>query len=102
MLIFDRFPSLDAANRFAASVNTIEPDLATEVHESADVAARRAIYPFALRGPVVLVERPYSGHDSDIETARQGGFADDTATGAEHEQALELAVIAYGGQFRGT
>lgn len=101
-LVFHAFADTAAAERFAAAVSVLEPELETNIHDDADAAADEAIFPFHLVAPVVLVERPYSGHDSDIETARDGGFADDTPTGAEREAALESAVIAFGGRYAGT
>lgn len=102
MLIFDSFPTLDHAERFAAAVAQVEPELSTRIYTDAGEAFTADPIPVQLVAPVVHVERPYSGHDPEIESARQGGFADDTSTGAEREQALELAVIPYLGKYVGT
>lgn len=101
-LVFDSFPDREHAERFAAAVNRVEPELATKVLATVAASDALVIFPFKLTPPIVHVERPYSGHDSDIETAREGGFADDTSTGREREEALELAVIPYLGEYRGT
>lgn len=102
VLIFDRFPTLERAQAFAQAVSFAEPELDVHVTMDAAGANQRAVYLWRLHAPVVLVERIDSGYDSDIERAREAGYANDTPTGAEREAGLEKLVAIFGGTFVGT
>ena len=56
MLIFDRFPSLDNAQRFAASVNKTFGREAL-VFTSQEESDKHDMFPFTLEAPIVLVSR---------------------------------------------
>lgn len=79
-MIFDRFPSRDAANRFAGETES-RYGLAATVWDTAAEAAAADLFPYELVAPVVLVAR-----------------SDDEA----EEAAIEASVTAYGGTFAGT
>lgn len=102
-LVFDSFPSFGKAFFFRLAVEA-EYELTGNTYSRSelDAAHKDAMFPFKLTPPVVLLERPYSGHDSDIETARNGGFADDTPTGAEVEERIATLAATFGGRFAGT
>lgn len=76
-LIFDRFPSLAEASRFAERVRETYGRNVT-IYTDADEAANADFYPFALTGTVVLVERPdYNNEEAIIALVRnfEGSFA---------------------------
>ena len=75
MLIFDSFPSRDAAERFASATG-----LSATVHDSQEESNRIDLFPFVLHPPIVLVER----------------------AGDDEEHGLDLLVEAYNGKFAGT
>lgn len=102
MLIFDSFPSERQLEHFQARVRREHPELEQHVHADITEAMTCDPIPAELHPPIVHVERPYSGHDSDIERAREGGFADGTPTGAELEELIERLAPLYGGRFVGT
>lgn len=79
-MIFDSFPSIEAAGRFCDAVEDIH-GLTTALYETESEAQAVDPFPYELHAPIVHVER----HE-DFDT----------------EQTIELAVIAYGGKFAGT
>lgn len=102
MLIFDSFADHDAAALFVAAVKQLEPELQTFTFGTVAEAQAHDPIPVQLVPVIVHVERPYDGNDSAIEHAREQGFADDTPTGREREEALEQLVAQYHGTYVGT
>lgn len=80
MLIFDRFPTLAAAEAFAEYVGRVAPELETQVYESVRESDTAVVFPFELEPPIVHVDR----------------------AGAELERQLEDLVESFGGRFAGT
>ena len=75
MLIFHRFPTENAAVRFASDVLQATEREVT-VYFDADEAGRDAVFPFELTAPVALVERfdDLSGeHELEELAAKHGG-----------------------------
>lgn len=77
-LIFDRFPSMERAQAFAAHVEaTFSHE--TQVFDSQERANENDPFPFKLDGPIVHVERfeDYSHEDEIIQAVRSfdGTFA---------------------------
>lgn len=64
MLIFDNFPSEQAAQAFALAVRD-RFQLTTQVFVDADKASAAASYPFILTSPLVLVARSMAPNIND-------------------------------------
>lgn len=101
-LIFDRFPSPDAAAVFMAAVHELEPELDRQVFGTVAESDAHDPFPFELTPPIVHVERIDTADDYTIERYRELGGGDTLRTGAERELALEELVTSYGGRFAGT
>lgn len=101
-LIFDSFPNHATATAFAVAVRTLEPELEVTICETVDESDDVNLFPYLLTPPIVHVERPYSDDDDAILRVRELGGSDEPATGAEREAALESAVLAFSGEYRGT
>lgn len=81
-LIFDKFPSTQAAERFKTDVKE-RFGLGGDVYASQEESNQYDPFPFELIPPIVLIDRPL---DED----------------AELERGVASAVSAFGGQFAGT
>lgn len=101
-MIFDGFDTAEDAARFAAAVREVEPDLQTWTFDSETASDAFSVFPFLLHAPIVHVERPYSGDDNAILYAREQGFADNTPTGAEREEAICDLTPGFACTYRGT
>lgn len=86
MLIFDRFPTEQAARAFASAVEK-EFKLKTWFFKDQESSNEVDLFAFELVPPIVLVERPATGKDN----------LDD-----EIEEKVEHAVQKFGGEFAGT
>jgi hypothetical protein len=84
MLIFDRFPSREQAESFAAATKSRFNRDAT-IHESQDESDAIDPFPGELEPPIVLVERNEATDDDQIE-----------------ELQIQDSVEEFGGVFAGT
>lgn len=90
-LIFDRFPSVEAAARFTAAVKEKGRD--SRLYTNTTEAANEDFFPFTLEGvAAVLVERS----SEPLETE------EDWRAYAESEDEIIALVKDYDGQFAGT
>lgn len=85
-LIFDRFPSLEMAQRFATAIGE-HYERETHVFTDVDTAYGNEVFPFGLDPPIVHVDRVRAWEQDDEQ---------------EIERAIEAEVENYGGTFAGT